>query len=59
MLKNAKTQTKNENTERELSGETLTCIAEIILNYYHNMKENACIKQSPALHSQPYNISES
>lgn len=53
MLKNAKTTTKNENTERELSDEALTCVAEIILNYYHYMKENACNKQSLALLSQP------
>ena len=53
MLKNAKTQTKNENAERELSGEALTCIAEIILNYYQYLKENACNKQDSVLFSQP------
>lgn len=52
MLKNAKTTTKNENKEKELSGEALTCIAEIILNYYQYLKENACNKQDSALFSQ-------
>lgn len=53
MSTNEKTQIKNENTNKELSDETLTCIAEIILNYYHYMKENACVEQSSALHFQP------
>lgn len=46
-------KTKIENKEKELSGEALTCIAEIILNYYQYLKENACNKQDSVLFSQP------
>ena len=53
MLKNAKTENKNLNTDKELSDEALNCIAEIILNYYAYMKENACKEESSALHSNP------